>query len=783
MTQTYTYYKSTNFPNDLYPTQLLNEIKNVIATQVVSIDIVNDNVNINFISTIPDKSILDNVIASHIPSIVTYQTLYPDNYLLHVNNIGTEYSYFGVQANEIHISKDTTSEYSSLKEAILSNNQMNTIYIVHPGTYIEDNPIVLPNGCSLKSIGTAANTVIVAKNPSSDLITLGLNCRIFGITLTGAYGTGSRGIYFDGSQSGGYGRFSVVGETLITNCDILIEADGKNGPGILDTLFCDKLIMQANSRPLSKGVYCHSGGQFISISSYVSGVPGYFPIDKAYHCENSTSKMSLIAASAWFCTTGLYLNNSGICESSVLTVGASNIGVRIGPDGISKASINSLTIRNGITYDLDIQATISDLSIYSSYLDDSKINNPNNVNINIKYNTNQYDCYYQSILGSMQIGSMLRPSELAIGEGLHNTLNLEILTNDNLELGTWTSITNDALGNTSGFNLFSSNASDNCLYIGSDNNIYGIKIVISTPTLSTTSIDDIIWEYWNGSAWTEFKTMQTKSDSPYYTIGDSFISSSYNYNIRFGLSESTTFTTKTLNSKTKKWVRLRVINTLSSIPVGKYIKIHTNSTKTNIDGFNEYFGNGRIVKNLPIDYNTYTSNSSSSNQEVFIGKNISMAKINNKFASGSLTRLGFCMKLPNDIDTSFPIKLNIALVTDNIATGNIDWIVRYDITKSDDSVYLNSGDAPTNSPNVTVVEKITTIPANNNNKDIRETISLDINKILPYSSNNPRYILWIGLERDATISNTNDTYSGSASIIMINSEYVSWNCGGHLNGF
>ena len=38
--------------------------------------------------------------------------------------------------------------------------------------------------------------------------------------------------------SGGYGRFSVFGEVIIANCDIAIECNGNNGPGIIDTLYC-----------------------------------------------------------------------------------------------------------------------------------------------------------------------------------------------------------------------------------------------------------------------------------------------------------------------------------------------------------------------------------------------------------------------------------------------------------------------------------------------------------------------------------------------------------------
>ena len=432
MTQVYTYYKSTNFPNDLYPTQLLSEIAAVIATHVNSINIIIDNVDIEFASAIPDVTILDGVVAAHVPSIVTYQTLYPDNYILYKNNLGTSYTYFGTQASEIHISKDTKASYRTLGDAIAANNSPNNVFIIHPGTYIENNPIVIPIGSSVRSLGTSQNTTLIALNPSSDLLILGINCRVFGLTLFGSYGSGARGIYMDGSASGGYGRLCILGEVIVSNCDIGVESNGNNGSGVIDTLYADKLIIQANSKSLTYGVYCHSGGQFIATTSYVLGTPGYFSVGKSYYCVGANSKISLITGASWFCTTGLELDDSGTAEISLLSVNYSVTGIKFGTTGTSRGNINSLSIRNSALYDLDIQASSINLSIYTSFLDDSKFNNPNNVEFNIKYNSEKYGTYYQTILGSTQIGSVFKPSEIAMGEGLHNIHSIIIFTNDNI---------------------------------------------------------------------------------------------------------------------------------------------------------------------------------------------------------------------------------------------------------------------------------------------------------------------------------------------------------------
>lgn len=774
MAETYTYYKSTHFLDDLYPTQLLNEINALIAIQVIAINIIGDNVDITFASELLDQTVLDGIVAAHVPTIVTYQTPYPDNHLLKVNPAGTIYTYFGTQQKEIHISKDTSTAYKSLGEAIAANNSPNGVFVIHPGTYIENNPIVIPNGSSIKSSGTASNTTIIAQNPNADLVVLGINCRLFGIALFGAYGAGSRGIYFNGAQSGGVGRFSVLGEVIVTNCDICIENNGNNGAGFVDTLFVDKVLVKANVRSLSKGIYCRNGGQIISTSSYISGVPGYFAFANAYQCDGATSRLSLIASSAWFCNTGLFLDDSGSVEISVLSLNANVTGVKFGTIGTCSATINSLTIKNSVQHDLSILGTTANLSIYTSFLDDSKFNNPNDVRINMKYNSEKYGSYYQTYLGNVQVGSAFKPSRIGMGEGMNNTVGLVVLENDNLESGTWVNTTSNAL-NTTGFNMFSTPAVDGSLYIGSDSDIYGIVLVVVTPTSSVTSMDDIVWEYWDGASWIQFNVMQTKAETPYSTIGDSFMSSASSYQIRFGLSSSNTFATKILNGLNKKWVRLRIVNNLVSIPISRSLKLHVNSTRVGVDGFTEYFGNSRSVKNMPIEYIGYSENSSLANQSFFVAKNLGIGGVKNSFPVGTQYGLGFCMKLPYDIDISFPIKLNLAFVGNNENAGIANWILRYNMTTANDDIYLDYGDSPLNLSTTQTTSSMVSFGANQHNKDKRTSLRININKVLPVT---PNYIIWLSLERDP-----GDTYSGAMNLIMMESEYVSWNNGKHLSYF
>ena len=180
---------------------------------------------------------------------------------------------------------------------------------------------------------------------------------------------------------------------------------------------------------------------------------------------------------------------------------------------------------------------------------------------------------------------------------------------------------------------------------------------------------------------------------------------------------------------------------------------------------------------------TWASNSTPTDQELYLADNLSIAKTKNKFGSTNMTRLGICTKLPTNADTSFPIKLNMVFVCDNNTSGDIEWRIRYAVTIDGSNIYHNTTDAPADAAGVLSVTKITSIGTNKKDMDIRETINVDVSTFSANPSDGKDCVLWVSIERDADVSNTNDTYAGSASLALITSSYVCWNNGNHLLGF
>lgn len=770
-----------DFPSGLNESQLKLEIlsNNSITTSCLDVGRYGDTVNIIFESVISpaEKIILDDLIANYIfEPIPVNPSLYIQNNIIKSDISNTIYTFLGDQPDEIHISKTSQSHYPSIKAAIAANNTENIVFILHPGTYIEDNPLTLPNGCCIIAEGNAENTFIVAQNSTLDILNLGIRCKVEGITFVGA--ATARGIYFDGTQSGGTGRLSALFECFIVGCNIGIEVDGKNGSGAIDTLYMREILITTTTYSLNKGVYCHSAGQIISSSLNVFGSPS-FVIAEGVCCHDVGSKTSITTSSIWFCDYAIHLDNGGEIELQLSTCRYNNIALNIGSAG-SNSKINGdlFNALDSTSLDINIDSTDAIIDIQSGIIDILKISNPNDVKINARFQSTQFGAFFHNILGDIVMGTKRVPAKMAVGEGTYDIDGVNIFTNDNLESGTWVDCTSGAVSiGAPPFNIFPSVLTGSCLYIGRNDNPVGIKIHTTTATSSATPNTSLVWEYWNGSSWVGFNISQNTTVQPYYSTNGSFISTVGKYQIRFGITSNTPIVAKTLNGLSKKWVRARIISDISSIPVGEYCKLHVNATEINNNGFIEYYGNARHVA----DFNKWVihaSNDLPGDSDLFIGQKLGINSKLNLFSSGVVSRIGMTGYIPVDADVGFPLKIKLSIVGNSNTPGDVQFIVRYGTTNVSDSVFLINGEAPATGPNEqsnSIIINIDSIKT-----EFRGTFSIDISDVLTNPSNGEPDLLWLSVERDSTVGNSNDTYPGNVSLIHFETQYIKMFSGGHI---
>jgi hypothetical protein len=787
MATKYTKNIPADLPNGINHTKLSDEIKILLPT-FTHIQPGGDSQHIWFSSSlsVEDQTTLsttctNHVLAGGLESVELFRSTGFD--VVHgKDSHGKLVEYIGEQTNEIHISKETQGQYSSLKAALDANTAENLVFIIHPGIYVEDNPLLLKSGCTVKSTGNAETTIIIANNVNSDIISATQMNSIVGLTIQGATGIGARGIYFNGSLSGGLGKFTAVTQCFIKDCDIAIESDGKDGVGSVDTLYCRETIIYPLTGVRSKGVYCHSGGQFISAGVSVSGIPvPYVPILNALMCVGVGSKISMTTSNVLYCVNGLTVDDDGEVEMVLISLRINTNAIIIGSAGTSsRLNISMANIRDSTVSDLDIRPSSAQIEIHSGLIDETKIINPNCVKIAAKFHTVQNGRYYQGFTGDVHIGNPLEPSKLDIGSGQYDFDNAIVLSNDNLEAGTWVdNSTHAASYSGSTLDMFPGVSVGQCCYIGQLHDCIGCKIEVTTAATSNITFDDITWEYWNGTIWMKFDIMQSGAIAPKYSIVNSIVNTVGKYQVRYGLKSDAPLALYTLNGFERKWVRVRIVNTLPSVITLEYIKPHTHHTEIGKTGFIEYYGDARPVTTLDLKiHDIVDSNANAGTQELFLAKNLSVSRIKNVFTAATLCRLGLTSFIPMNIDTSFPIKLCVSYIVDNDTAGDIEWKLRWACSELDSNIYRNSTDAPTDAPNVNLTTNIMSIPATKKDTERRSEFLITVQKMGVNLQGSPPHQLWISLERNAGVSS--DTYTGSVSLIQVHCKIVTWSEGCHL---
>jgi hypothetical protein len=784
MSDEYNFVISSSFPNGIEPYQLKEEfLTSNISSPCMFISTAHGNADIFFqdILSNADVEILGNVISHHVPlpqPIAAPAYVIPGTTVISHLIEGIEYKYLGNQTNEVHISKQTQGYYSSVKAALDAySGQQNIVFLLHPGTYVEQNPLYIPPGCVLQAEGTAENTFVVAQDPTKDLIHLGPKAKLEAITFVGAAYPGCRGVYFDASQSG-QGILSAIFECFFIDCNIAIESDGKNSVSPIDTLFLRECLVVPNSVSIDTGVYCHGKAQVVSVSLNISAIPGYFGILNGVMSVDTGSKLSMTTSSIWYCDTAMYINNGGELESNLCTCNSNDTSVYIGADGVNtKLNGSLLNVQNSQTFDMDIQATDPDIDVQSGNFNPLKINNPNDITINAQFQSFQFGTFYRNILGNVVFGTKRFPSKIAIGEGTYDIDGVVAFTNSNLESGTWTDVTLSSISDGQPpYNFFQGTAPGNCFYIGRDDNTLGVKVQVLTPAVGA-NFTDIVWEYWDGTNWIEFDTFQSSATPPYYTVRGSFIGTADKYQIRFGLTSNSPLATKLLNTANKKWVRARIVNTLPSIPVAGYCKLHVNATEVDSDGFIEYYGNARQVDTLQ-DWNVVLMrdvNSSSTNNDIYLYDKLSLS--GKLFHKTTVDRIGISDYLPFEADLGFPFKIKFSCLGDNAISGNVHFSALWGCSMDNSNVFTTSISATTYTPTSHNYSN-TTVQLLGSGIEARGELELDFCSVISNPSDGKPDLVWVTIQRDS--DSGNDTYNGNVILMQTNVIYVKWCSGGHL---
>lgn len=630
--------------------------------------------------------------------------------------------------------------------------------------YVENNPLTVPDGVTLYGI-SVTNVFVVAINPTQHIINVGHGCMIENITVTGAYGAGGVGFYYD---LAGTSTRSMVARLQATNCEtgFLVEMTTLNTA--YPTLLAAEVFLLATATDtVQNGVVVQNGGIIRFSSCGFIGNPIH-QIGKGLVVKGAGSEAYIQDSGFNYCTTAVDIDDDGILKFSGGAFFTNGDSIHVGSTATEGCSLDIIGtyVDESTSHDVNVQATkVKRMTMSGSRIKANKINNPNKVKLLTSFVNDHEENKTHTILGELNVGNHQFPSGSCFGGGSSHIIGLSVQSYDQ---GTTNYTDQTTSANSSGSSQFSPFVSidvGNILYVGGDQEFPGIRVLMSTEAILGSG--EFLSEYWDGSTWSEFMIMYSDAFSPYHPHAKKIftehspLTEDKPYHVRFG-KDMTAWTTTTVNSVSKYWVRFRIVSQITQIPVFEQIKLHANTTFINEDGYIEYFGSSRPIKRLPWDLNiAKPANSSPFNQDIYLSDNLNVGRTENGFISNQVDRTALNAFLPYEIDTSCPLRLIWSWYCRG-NTGDVMWTVRW--ANSNDGALINesAGTAPSTFSSEQSKTLTETVPGTAYTQQT-SIIEMDISNLIPVShDSNTGELLWLSLER-----NGNDGADTAGDIILI----------------
>ncbi len=637
-------------------------------------------------------------------------------------------------------------DFASIKAAVDSIVDATAIkpYTVRvfAGVYTED-PIVMKPFVSVVGQGQSADVVIVASTTTAALVTGAAGTGLLGVTLSGANGVGGVGYRLSAA-----GTTAHLFDVSVLNCRTGVDVDGAGVVVIANQLGITTLF----GNTTNDGVVAANGGVFVGHDCGIQNVGGTLANGLRSAATSRITWRSgnvLLAAQGAFADGGDLIIQSGelrqCVDALVVTDGfcrisGSNITGSTGFD-IRLTTAGSTSIVSGVNYAQDQLDIASGATFTGTLLHDA--DPASNVDS------------AQQVFGELHVGKFDEPAEASIGGGDSHTFGMIVFSNDNGEIGTWVDNTVAAKSRSgSTFALLQGIGVDQAAYFGGDQPFPGIKTDVTVAVvLGGTGI--LVWEYWDGGAWTSFFVMAADANAPYEAHAQAVFERVQNDQVRYG--DISGQATKLLNGETKFWTRVRVTGAITSVPTLESVKLHTDRSEINADGFLEFFGAGRPPSDLPVQF-ADISGAAPGSTNVDVSASIVLVGDGNRFNNNVEDSRGAIIEIPVRLDTSLPLTLTIDWYSPATG-GNVELEVDFAEVKIGDVIdgtIPESGLADVQAAPA-VINTLTTT-----------SFSIPVESLVPGEFLAARFF------RDATAGNPDDTLAGNVIIFNVTVEGTIW---------
>lgn len=577
-----------------------------------------------------------------------------------------------------------------------------------PGIYTE-TPITLPDFVGINGISSVAVT-IQPTDVNSPLISLGNFSALSNFTVEGV--TNSIGI-----QNNIAGISSAI-SVSVANCKTGIEVSNASAETLIESIAILTVDPTGTSIKVTAGVVTVRGIIFPTSTNVlncfdISGADSTIKIYNVTTNGGSIGKMLKISsgARAYLMSSaiqggvaspiGRFIDATGVgttvhvngielsyCDIGVLADDGASLdlisvdtrscgtAIEIGATGSDTTIILvAMSFIDSINLDMNLLSSTAKIIGTANILADDKLNIVAGAILNIShYSTTGGDEGF-SIKGELHVGSPDFPSETCLGEGDSYTRGILVYTFDGTN---YVDVTVDAKSNSGSTFTFPNTDVGSAIYISSDlvangtmdyHKFLGIKNSMAVAQVGGT----IIAEYWNGSSWTEVKTMTCQSSGKYYRQADKLFTSiagSYQVLVNPNVCDDWAKNDDpSVDANDRYWIRFRIDSALSTLPVFEQFKLHSSRTEYNADGYQEYFGLARPYVSMPVAWNTFQdAGSNMGNQDLWLSSNTPVGFTNNTFDSVG-DSVGAITSLPSWVDTSAPLKVRVALASETTASA------------------------------------------------------------------------------------------------------------------
>jgi len=496
---------------------------------------------------------------------------------------------------------------------------------------------------------------------------------------------------------------------------------------------------------------------------------------------------------------GGYRNNGLVSLNSInSTILFNGISIRDAYDAIhldsgSTLNGNSVIIENTVRYDIWQKDNNSIVDVTNSKWNQYKLNvvNWNNFNADYDNDTPTERAYHYN--KEVHVGTPEYPREFIVGEG--GSIGRDTLVYTYNPISGFTDVshivaTDSTTATTIGF---PTNTVDNAVYFSSDiitkdGDYYKFSGLRGGLTyLGAKGTGNYQYEYWNGSDWIQFNRMITNRNSPYQSYGQDLLlyqgdlPNIFQFRFDSSIFDDWTKNDPISSGTNRYWMRVRIISEIDASWELYNVKLHTNRTEINGDGFVEYFGNARPVRKLNLGVNSFSPAINSPNdQNLYYSEGLYAGRVENLFVANKTDSIGYMGFLPYDIDTSSELVLKIKYVVSDSSAGFLKSKLYWGVINGNEDIFFSKQSAPISGITELTSEGLVPISANTQNKVKNFTIDgIKIPDAISQKQDGTTDLIVFTLYRVGDSSE--DTYSGSAAILDIGVYYKAWRDGGHIN--